>query len=111
MVFIDKYLIYWLSYDLIHFFVDYLKSSTVRQLWNPHMSSYGMGWYIGKFTLPTDKSKTIKYIHYSGSIAGSVNTIAMIPELNISVALIANLGGINLESLGLSILNNFVTSL
>ena len=53
----------------------------------------------------------MEYIHYSGSLAGSVNTIALIPELDISVALVANMGGINLEATALTLLNNFVNSL
>ena len=75
------------------------------------MSGYGMGWFIGNYTLPTHNRTTVQYIHYSGSVAGSVCTIALIPELDISVALIANLGGISLESVGMTLINNFVKNL
>ena len=92
-------------------FQGYLKSSTVKELWTPHLSHYGMGWFISNYSVPHNTSHSLKYIHYGGEVAGSVCCLAMIPELDISVALIANLGGLGLEPIALSVINNFVNSL
>ncbi len=70
-----------------------------------------MGWFIDNYTMPRNKTHTVKYIHYGGSVAGSVCALAMIPDLDISVAVIANLGGIGLDSIGKSVLNSFVNTI
>ena len=97
--------------------IGYLKASTVGELWTAGPSNYGMGWYVSQYRMPNDAingfngSKSLQYIHYSGSVAGSVTTIALIPELDISVAIIANLGGVSLDAIASIIINNFVLSI
>ncbi|XP_054164662.1 serine beta-lactamase-like protein LACTB, mitochondrial [Oppia nitens] len=91
----------------------YLKPQTVRQLWTPGLGHYGMGWFVGNYTQPSVNiaEKLYQYIHYSGLVAGSVTTIALIPELNISAAMVANMGGIDLDATVLSVINQFVAAI
>ncbi len=89
-----------------------MKSETVKELWTPILNNYGMGWNINNFSSPKITTiPNLQYIHHSGAVAGTVTMLGMIPQLDLSVAIIANMGGINIDSTALSIINIFIDQL
>ena len=48
-----------------------------------HFSAYGLGWFLNDF-------HGLKLVHHGGSMFGMVSQVALIPEKNIGVVLLAN---------------------
>ncbi len=67
--------------------------------------SYAMGWAIFKFSenKANGHLSNLTFIHHFGSLSGTTNLLGIFPELDISISIITNYGGLE-ESLPLVVL-------
>jgi hypothetical protein len=67
--------------------------------------SYAMGWAIFKFSENKVNGllSNLTFIHHFGSLSGTTSLLVIIPELDISISIITNIGALG-ESLLLVVL-------
>lgn len=84
-----------------------LKRKTIEQLWKRVTDSYGLGFAVKES--PQDNLGETLIYHLGGAL-GASSVLIIYPETEIVVAILVNLGNVNLKPLALSIADEFSKS-
>lgn len=82
-----------------------LKRVTIKQLWRRATHSYGLGFAIKG---PDIDLSDETLVYHSGSALGASSILIVYPETEIVVAILVNLGHVNLKTLALSMADEFI---
>lgn len=84
-----------------------IDSKTVRTLWTERKNKYGLGFFVEGFKEGAESTKDSVAWH-SGSAVGASSILMIYPDSEVVVAILTNMGSINLAPLGRSIAETFI---